>query len=273
MELCDQLATLLSEVENEALKAKFLHLRGIVQRDRGDLKPAQSDLEEAIRLYGNLNDSAHLGNAIIDLGIVHYYQNRFADAIANYQRALAVFESHGDMRGVIAARFDIAEIFLQNEQYQMALDEIGPAVEIARQRKFTNLELRSSLILVEAQIALSRLNDADQCLKAIRPLVKKHSSPCYLGQECLLLGFMHSKRDQPAQAMSCFVRAFELLENRDCQYECGRGYLLFAAFLTKQGKLQSAREALAKAWNLFTGTNNQLSLQTTERMLASILSQ
>ncbi len=273
MELCEKLATLLADVKNEVLQAKFLHLRGIIYRDRGDLEAAKRDLEGALSLYGNSNDSPHLGNATIDLGNVYYYQHRFADATANYQRALVAFESQGDMRGVIVARFNIAEIFLQNEQYQMALEEIRPAVDIACKRKLTNQELRASLIMVESQIALSYLDEAEQGLRLIKALVKKHSSPCYFGQEFLLRGFMHSKRNQPEQAMNCFVRAFEFLENRDCQEECARGYLLFAAFLKEQGKLQMAQEALTKAWNLFTRTNNRLSLQTTERMLAAILSE
>ncbi|RPI89955.1 MAG: TIR domain-containing protein [Chloroflexi bacterium] len=271
MELCDQLATLLIDVKNGVLQAKFLHLRGIVHRDRGELEAAKRDLEGALNLYRNLDDPTHLGSATIDLGNVYYYEHRFADATANYQRALAAFESQGDTRGEFLARFNIADIFLQNEQFQMALEQIRPAVDIAHKRKLTNLELKASLILAEAQIAVSCLSEAEQSLTRIKTLVKKHGSARDLGQECLLLGFMHSKRNQPEQAMNCFRRAFELLENRDCQYECARGYLLFAAFLKEQGKLQRAQEALTKAWNLFTRTNSQLSLQTTERMLADIL--
>lgn len=271
MELCGQLAVLLLDVKNQALQAKFLHLRGIIYRDSGNLDAAKGDLEGALSLYGDLNDLAHLGNATVDLGNVYFYQNRFADAAANYQRALAFFESQKDMRGVVIARFNLADISLQVEQYQMALDVILPAVELARKRKFTNLELKASFILVEAQIALTHLDEAEQGLNLIKMLVKKYDVPCFLGQELLLLAFMYSKRDQPEQAMNCFTRAFELLKNRDCQDECARGYLFFAAFLKEQGELKGAQEALSTARELFTRTNNQLGLQATERRLANIL--
>jgi tetratricopeptide (TPR) repeat protein len=270
MDLCQQLAILLAKSSNVTLQAKFLHLRGIIYRDRGQPDEAKGDLQNALQLYDQLGDSTHLGNAKIDLGNVYYYQNQFEEAAANYREALKSFEAQRDARGILTSRFNIADILLQEEQYQAALDEIQPAVELAHQRKFpTLLELKSNLIFVEALIALLRLEEAEQELNALREPIKKLQSPCVSGQELSLVAFKLSKQNHVEQAMNDFVRAFELLGNPGCEFECGRGYLLFAGFLRDQGNFNRAEQAVSKAKTLFTHLNNELGLQAAGKILPS----
>jgi tetratricopeptide (TPR) repeat protein len=270
MDLCQQLAILLANSRNVTLQAKFLHLRGIIYRDRGQPDEAKGDLQNALQLYEQLGDSTHLGNAKIDLGNVYYYQNQFEEAAANYREALKSFEAKRDARGILTSRFNIADILLQEEQYQAALDEIRPAVELAHQRKFlTLLELKSNLIFVEALIALLRLEEAEQELNALREPIKRLQSPCLSGQELSLVAFKLSKQNHVEQAMNGFMRAFELLENPGCEFECGRGYLLFAGFLRDQGNFNRAQQAVSKAKTLFTGLNNELGLQAAGKVLPS----
>jgi tetratricopeptide (TPR) repeat protein len=271
MEICNKAIRLLSVWPNENLQAKVIHLKGIINRDRGEAGEAISDLESAIKLYDDLNDLTHLGNATIDLGNVYFFQNQFTKAVANYERALNFFESVGDIRGIIIARFNIADFMLQNEQYQPAVNKIQPAVDIARQKKFTTLELRAGLILIEAQIALLNLDEAERELARLSPLIIKWASPCISGQELVLLAYKHAKLSQPEQAMTCFNHAFELLENPDCQYEYAHGTLLFAGFLKEQGELEKARDILSRASNVFAQMNSQLGLQAVQKMLAGSL--
>jgi tetratricopeptide (TPR) repeat protein len=270
MDICQQVADLVSKSQNKVLQAKFLHLRGIVHRDQGNLEQAINDLEGALNLYAGLNKPIHLGNARIDLGTVHYYQNQFADALINYQSALLAFEAQGDMRGIIVARFNIADIMLQNEQFQSALEEIQPALDLARRRKITDLELRAGFMLIEAQIALSRLDEAERELKILQPLITKRAAPCYSGQELVLLAYKYSKQDKPGQALNGFVQALKVLENPACQYEYARGSLLLASFLKEQGELKRAQEALSKARDIFGRLNNQLGLQAIARIVETI---
>ena len=83
------------------------------------------------------------------------------------------------------------------------------------------------------------------------------------------MAFKLSKQNHVEQAMNGFVRAFELLGNPGCEFECGRGYLLFAGFLLDQGNLNRAQEAASKAKTLFTRLNNELGLQAAAKILPS----
>ena len=238
MDLCRQLAILLANSRNAILQGKFLHLRGIIYRDRGQPEEAKRDLQDALKLYEQIGDFTHLGNAKIDLGNVYYYQNQFDEAVAYYRQALDAFEAQREERGILSSRFNIADILIQQERYQMALDELRPAVELARKRKFpTVLELSANLIFVEALIALLYLDDAEQELGVLRELIQKRQSACLSGQELLLVALKLSKQNHVEHAMNSFVSAFELLGKPGCEFECARRYLLFAVFLRDQGNL------------------------------------
>ena len=270
MDLCQQVAAPLLNVKDDALQAKFMHLQGIMQRDSGDLDAAMKNLEAALKIYERLNRPIHVGNARIDLGNVYFYQNRFADAIINYQLALISFEAQGDMRGMIIARFNVADIMLQKENFQGALDEIHPALDLVRKRKFIDLEVQSGLLLAEAQIALSLLEDAARELERLHPLIVQRDSHCFSGYELALRAYYYSRQKRSDQAMNVFDQALRQLENPNCRYELARSYVLFAGFMKEQNQMERAREALSRARTTFTQLNSQLGLQAVERMLRTI---
>jgi tetratricopeptide (TPR) repeat protein len=270
MDLCQQLAILLAKSSNEVLQAKFLHLRGIIYRDREDLENATADLEKALGLYGDLQDEVHIANCMVDLGVVYYQQNQTAKAVENFKRALASFEARGDLYAVAITRFNIGDILLQEEQYGLAIEQMKAALQTARKIKLTSLELTTGLHAVEIQIALSRLDEAEEELSTLKPLLAKRSSSCLRGQELALTAGIHWKRKQIQQAAECFHRAFEFFEGAECQEQRGRAYITFAGFMKEQGDLERAREALLRGKNIFAGLNHQLGLQMVERALLNI---
>jgi tetratricopeptide (TPR) repeat protein len=270
MDLCQQVAGPLLNIKDDALQAKFLHLQGIIHRDTGEYDAAMNDLEAALKIYERQNRPIHLGNARIDLGTVYFYQNRFADAIINYQLALISFEAQGDLRGTIIARFNVADIMLQRENFQSALDEIYPAVELARKRKFAELEVQSGLLLVEAQIALSLFEDAERELERLHPYIVQRGSLCSSGYEMILRAYQYSKQKKPDQAINFFDQALRLLENPDCRYEFARGCLLFANFIKEQNQMERARDALSRANTIFAQLNSQLGLESVAKVLKTI---
>jgi tetratricopeptide (TPR) repeat protein len=270
MKLLQQLTSHVNDISDDLLLAKFLHLQGIVNRDNGNVGESIGNLQEALRLYEKHNKAVNVGNARIDLGIAFYYQNQIADALVNYQLARISFEAQGDMRGMIIARYNIAEIMLQKEEFRNTMDEVQPALQIARKRKFVELELRTGLLLVEAQIALSLLDEAGQELKKLNPLIAARESKCLSGQELVLQAYQQSKQNKPEQATKCFVQAMKLLQSPDCDYEYARGCLIFAGFLKEQGEFKHARDELSTAGTIFTQINNQLGLQAVQKMVAAL---
>ena len=260
MEICSNAISLLSDSGHENLRARLLHLRGIINRDQGDLAQAASDLEDALKLYGNLKDQVRAANATVDLGIVYYSQNQFEEAIAAYRRVILLCEATQDARGGMIAHYNIGDINFQAGQFEPAVQELKIALNISRKKKFAWMEVLAGLDLVEAYIALLELDSAEKELSTLPPLLQKRLSPCLSGQELALIACLHWKRGQMEQASNYFKSAFRLLENEDCQEERARTYLAFAGFMKEQGHFDQAKEALQSGRNIFTELNNQLGI-------------
>ena len=234
MELCQQLANLLPGMENEGLQAKFLHLRGIIHRDRGLREQAIHDLEEALKLYKRLGDEQHTANCTIDLGVVYYQQHRFPEAVENYRRAIEILEARQDMRAAAIAHFNIGDIMLQDQQYDIAEQESQAALNVARQRKFRNLELLAGLALAESKMALSKLGDSQRELTQIKPLIAKSTYPCVRGLELYLTACLHWRYGHREQAHEDFQTALKLLAAGGCDEEKARAERAYDHFMKEQ---------------------------------------
>jgi serine/threonine protein kinase len=267
MLILEQAFGLLSDNQNDHMQAKALQLRGILNRGQGNLEQAVNDLEDSLKLFESMNDQTGIAYVTGELGIVYYYQNHFAKAIANYRRALNSCESRRDMRGAMIGHFNVGDILLQDEQYELAAKELQLAWEMAHKRKLVNAEIMTGLYLAEAQIALLRLDQAEEKLNVLSSLISKQSSSCPSGQELVLRANLHWKQNQHDQAGMEFEHAFVLLEDDICQYERAHSLLTFAGFLKELGKAEKAKSVLHEAKNLFISLNNNLGLQAVEKAL------
>jgi tetratricopeptide (TPR) repeat protein len=270
MDLCEQLADLLSKTRNEVLRAKFLLLRGIIYRDQGNLEPAINDLEESLKIYERIDDQVHVGSVKVELGVSYYYQNQIEKAIANYRNAIISYQAVEYTRGIVFARYNLGDIMLQEEEYESAVRELQLALEIGKKRIFRNLELSAGLGLAEAYIALFQFDAAEKALDDLKPLLTKTKSTCFLGQELALQAYLHLKRHNNTKAHELFFQALPLLENPNCKYEYARANLIFAVFLKDQGQIDQAQEALILARDLFAELKNELGLRSVDRAISNL---
>lgn len=266
-EICQQAMDALSAAQNEGLLAKALMVRGILNQKRGDMEQAVGDLEYSLKLYTQTNDQRGIAHVTGDLGAAYYYQNQFAKAIANYRISLRLFESSHNIRGATIAHFNLGDLLLQDEKYELAEKELRLAWEAARKRKIQNVASIAGLYLVEAQIELLHLDQAEQELIELNGLISSQASPCLSGQELILRASLQWKRNQIVQAQKSFEEAFVLLQHENCKYELARSYLPFAGFLKDQGRLKEAGNILQKGRELFITLNDNLGLQRVDKAL------
>lgn len=79
------------------------HMRSDLLFSAGNLSAAWQELKEALRLLEPLPPSTRLGNALTSAGRLYRVLGRPADAIAIQQRAAALLEAIGDLRGAAQA--------------------------------------------------------------------------------------------------------------------------------------------------------------------------
>ena len=269
-EICQHSVDALSKHQNDGLSAKALLVRGVINLKQGRQDQAVTDLENSLKLYERLNDQTGIAYVTGELGIVYYYQNQFAKAIANYRRVIASCEARHDIRGVMIGHFNVGDILLQDGQFELAEKELRMAWEMARKRKLVNAEIAAGLYLVEAGMELSRLEQAEKELNELTPLIAKQSSASFSGQELILRARLHWKQNRSAQAGAEFEQAFDLLKHDDCKYERAHSSIAYSAYLAECGDLEKAKIVLQKAKKIFAELNNSLGLQSVEKMMKSI---
>ncbi|MBI5963596.1 MAG: protein kinase [Chloroflexi bacterium] len=270
MDICQESMKALSTIQKEDLLAKALLVRGVINRGQGNMEQAMTDLEDSLKLYERINDQTGIAYVTGELGIVYYYQNHFAKALANYKRALNLCKAKHDMRGTLIGHFNIGDILLQDEQYELAIKELQAAWEMAHKRKLLNIESMAGLYVIEARLALLQLDKVEEDLNKLHNLISTQASPGLSGQELVLQAGLHWKRKQFGQAKKYFDGAFSLLKDENCKYELARAYLAFADFLKNQGNLYEARTALQNGREIFIALNNNLGLQTIEKAFKAL---
>jgi tetratricopeptide (TPR) repeat protein len=271
MDLCQQIEVLLANIKNDVLQAKFLHLRGIINRDQGFANEAIRDFEEALKIYQELNDQVHIANITGDLGIGYYFKNRFEEAVSYYRQAIVSSEANNNLRGAMIGYFNIGDIYLLGANFHAASRELKTAFEIARKKKITWMELDAGLYLSEALIGLEDFDQAEDILYGLKPSLTKQASRCSSGLELSLHARLCWKRNQMEQAKIYYQRAFEIMDNAaNCQYECARAYIPYAEFIVKVGNKELAEVALQKGRRIFEEQNNQLGLEMIDKARSTL---
>ncbi len=79
------------------------HMRSDLLFGRGNLTAAWQELQEALRLLESLPPSTRLGNALTSAGRLYRMLGRAAEAVVIQQRAAALLERIGDLRGATQA--------------------------------------------------------------------------------------------------------------------------------------------------------------------------
>ena len=270
LDRCQQALTMLSEKQEDWLYAKGLQVRGIIYRLQGTMNSAMNDLERARELFEKLNDPTGSAYVTGELGIAYFYQNQFDNALENYRRTIVSCEQNHDMRGAMIGYFNVGDILLQEEEYEPGSHQLRLALELARKMKFPQVEASAGLNLVEAQIALHQLDEAERGLEMLKSVVDKQASSCLSGQALRLQASLCWASGQVGKAVENFKLAFDLMQNDNCQYERARSNLAYADFLSEQGEKAQARITLVAARDGFTAINSELGLRAVRQALQKL---
>ena len=256
--------------QEDAISAKALQVKGLINRAQGKLPEAIKDLDLARKIFERENDLKAVAYITGELGIVHYYQNEFLLAIENYQRATQACEKMKDLRGAMIGHFNVGDVLIQQGQYQQARSELESAFEIAHKKKLHDSELKIGLYLVEAEISVHNLEKAQNLLNTLQPIIAMQKTLCSSGQaECLQASlFWH--QGNTIKATEHFERSFDLLSGDECIYERARANLEYASFMKEHKDINNAQNALKNARRAFIAINNELGVQAAEKALLAL---
>ena len=179
----NNIGSVLKEMESYD-KAMEYH---ILSRDLFEslLAKPNSDSCEAVR--------KGLSNTFNNIGIIHWYQNNFALALSNYERALTIKKSLNDFNGVAQAYKNIAILYASQGKFEKGIEyfQKGLDIYLSTENKVGLTSVHSNIAYLNILLAESATSDKQKnifLLKALTnaqhafDIAKSISSKAYIGK-------------------------------------------------------------------------------------------
>lgn len=191
-------------------QAEALRHIGRVEEKRGFKERSLEAYEQARNLLVDDENSLEMGNLLMNESWVLNRMKKFDEAVAEGERALAIFQRLGNLDSEGMVYNNLAVYFEHAGQLDQALDYNQRALD-----RFTETVNKRQ----QANVLLS-------------------------------LGYLHNKRDEQEQALDCFDRSLEMMERIGNRYGIGTALMAKGRCFADMGQFQEAEETLKRSQEL-----------------------
>jgi serine/threonine protein kinase/Flp pilus assembly protein TadD len=272
--------------------ALALAILGHASDQSGDYQEATKAFEEQLQLANQINDQSQAALAHEGLGLVLAHQERYTEALPHFDEKYKIYEALGAKYNQARTLMQRALVLWPLGRYPEALESVNVATAVTGEPEDIR-ELQARTHLIKAHVALSRLlfqeaaseskqaldladkNDREimveaeyllglsqalagkskagreMCEKAV-VLAKQTGDPYFLSGALLALAETSLKSGDADNALKTALRAQEVCA-RFGQPESEWRAWLFAAQASKRIDAWSARNYIARAYNLLIG--------------------
>ena len=233
-----------------------------------DLELALNEAENAVEIANSSSYLRGVGFGLKNIGIVHYYQGDYVEAVTTWQEALDVFELIDDKEGVANMLSNIGVIYATEGDYSKALEYYLRSLKVA-EATYDTLRIITTLGNIGAAYAdrdATQQQGFEYSLRALN-LAKAVKNPSARIVEVEanaavnIAGYYLSKRETE-KALDYFNKALETMEDPD-----GRIFvkISISKVYRQENKLDTAyailEEALAMAQELNLVQNEAFALK------------
>ena len=182
----------------------------------------------------------HHGITCHNIGMVYQEQQQWQQALEAYQRALELYEQHGQQHESGGTHHNIGMVYQWQRQWQQALEEYKKALKLKKrygqQRQLGDTYHQIGRVYQEQQ-------QWSKALKACRCALKlnnRHDQQHRLGITYHQIGMLHEDQWQWQQALEVYQCALKLKEQYGQQDEMSSTYHQIGRVYEQQGELPSA---------------------------------
>jgi tetratricopeptide (TPR) repeat protein len=129
------------KIGDQAGMANSYNNLGIIAKNRGNYAKAIDYYNKVLEIRKNLcssisNEELHkeclikIGDALMNIGNVHYSLGDYPDAIAKYKQSLAYYDSVSHRKGISSCYNNIGNIFEEQENFDKAIEYYNQSLEI-----------------------------------------------------------------------------------------------------------------------------------------------
>lgn len=152
-------------------RAQVLDSLGMLQTDAGQVEDAVHYFALSLVDKTLLDDRLGVAMTLGNLGRLHLGAGRLADAIACFERDLAISESLGDERGRARMLEDLGRVHLELADFPQAEKLLRQALEVAGERDYRDLQFFAHKDLALTLCRAKQHDEADKHLGAAEELL------------------------------------------------------------------------------------------------------
>lgn len=244
-------------------RAAAYYALGQIHRHKGDLARSLDHLNRAHSDYSEINEMSGVADVLDDLGQVLWLLGRIEDALDRTARALELRRRLGDRRKEATSLLHIGsielhrglidpalscyeealrkhdedpELFAACQEALGSVDLLRGDVAAARQRfeaGLARVESRTGspiaaalqVRLAEVALELGQVPEAEGLLRRARELALRSSERRLLAEIKRVLAYVHLRRDQQREALSCSQQALDYAQKSGVRHEIARALL------------------------------------------------
>tara|TARA_R110002051_G_scaffold3584_3_gene19451 strand:+ start:1472 stop:3388 length:1917 start_codon:yes stop_codon:yes gene_type:complete len=182
---------------------------GSVYQTKGDDPTALGYFLKSVRLAEEIKDSLRISTAYLNIGSVYSNEKAtYAQALEAYNKAKKIFEEINYRDGVAYAAINIAEIYLNTNNPEAALQVLDESMILFDEN---DADLANSIIMVgKAYEDMGELKIAEKKYLAAITLAKTNDAKIEASKAYIRLGDMYRTIDEPSKALEQYENALEL---------------------------------------------------------------
>ena len=182
---------------------------GSVYQTKGDDPTALDYFLKSVRLAEEIKDSLRISTAYLNIGSVYSNEKAtYAQALEAYNKAKKIFEEINYRDGVAYAAINIAEIYLNTNNPEAALQVLDESMILFDEN---DADLANSIIMVgKAYEDMGKLKIAEKKYLTAITLAKTNDAKIEASKAYIRLGDMYRTIDEPSKALEQYENALEL---------------------------------------------------------------
>jgi adenylate cyclase len=247
-------------IDDKLGEANLLNNIGAVYYDKGDYVKSLDHYLKSLSLSEDLKDTVRIATALMNIGGV--YQNNpttSEKALQNFEQALTMFESIGDLEGIGSSSGNLGQVYINEERYDEALTAFQKSLD-AYQKLGNNHYLPFTLSYIG--LAYSSKGNYALGIKYQEDAIKIASQYGYkleLVRAFKVLGEIHMLSGNTDKAIEAYDKAEKYAREIEARYDQQQIYQNLVDIYSRRGDYRNAftyqRYQMAIKDSLFTADN------------------
>lgn len=245
-------ASLSDEIEEARTLSSSLQPRVLI----GDYDGAMSAADRARKIFTRHKDELRLARLDINVGNILHRQDRFAEALATYQRAYQQLLPFGDPEGIAVLLHNIAVCQISLNEFRNALETYRRAREFAEQHHMRSVAAHADYNIAWLYYQRGEYSQAIDMLHAFREACRGNGDRYHFALCHMDLSEIYLELNLSEDAAHMAQEGSALFEQLGMGYEAAKCTANLAISLGQEGKTFRALELFAQARERFVREQN-----------------